>query len=69
MAPGLADPVVLDVGAASSAAAGVLSAPLVANYTVPPLPVSLGIRITWQAVTWDPQQQLQISNGASYVHY
>ncbi|MFK7742842.1 MAG: hypothetical protein AB8H80_21200 [Planctomycetota bacterium] len=71
ISPGL-DPLVVDSSTAVAvavAAPGSLLMPLATSYVVPPQPVLLGVRVTWQGASLDAANGLQISNGVTYVHY
>ena len=49
-------------------AMGTLTTPLQGGYYVPPLPLLLGVQVTWQGASIDASHGVQISNGVTYVH-
>ena len=69
MPASFADAIVLQPGSENLQALGVLGPTLTAGYIVPPLPLLLGMRVTWQGASLDATQGAQISNGVTYVHW
>jgi hypothetical protein len=66
--PGL-DPLLLQAGSEVLMASGSLNAAISGSYAAPTAASLIGAAITWQGVSLDPVQGLQISNAPGYVHY
>lgn len=64
-----ADPFITQIGTENVVALGVFGPALTSSYTVPPLPLLLGVRVAWQGASIDAVNGLQIANGIVYVHY
>ena len=64
-----ADAILLAPGTENLQVLGIFGPSLTASYTVPPPPLLLGVRVTWQGVSADATSGVQISNAVTYVHW